>query len=251
MTLSKVGRLPAHILSLLVLVALWQAASVAAGSRLLPGPAAVAARLMDEVVRGGLLLDLAITLGRVCASFVIAMAVGTALGIAMGRFRLLDRLLDGWLVLFLNIPALVTIILAYVWFGLTESAAIAAVAVNKIPNVVVTLREGARALDRDYMEMAEAYRLGPAKTLRHVVLPQLYPFLLAAARSGLALIWKIVLVVELLGRSNGMGFQLQVLFQLFDVTGILAYTAAFIIVVQFIEFALLQPLETRASRWRR
>ena len=60
-----------------------------------------------------------------------------------------------------------------------------------------------------------------------------------------------MLVVELLGRSNGMGFQLQVLFQLFDVTGILAYTIAFIVVVQIIEFAVLQPLEIRAGRWRR
>jgi NitT/TauT family transport system permease protein len=89
------------------------------------------------------------------------------------------------------------------------------------------------------------------KTLRHILIKKLYPYLLATARSGLALIWKIVLVVELLGRSNGMGFQLQVLFQLFDVTGILAYTIAFIVVVQIIEFAVLQPLEIKAGRWRR
>ncbi len=47
----------------------------------------------------------------------------------------------------LNIPALVTIILCYIWCGLTEVAAIVAVAVNKIPNTVVTVREGARAVD--------------------------------------------------------------------------------------------------------
>jgi len=251
MALSKVGRLPAHILSLLVLIVIWEIAAVTAGSRLLPGPGAVALRLVREVTEGGLLFHLAVTLARVAASFAIAMAIGTALGIAMGRIPLLDRFLDGWLVLFLNVPALVTIILAYVWFGLTESAAVAAVAVNKIPNVIVTLREGARALDRDYLEMSAAYRLGWLKALPHIVLPQLYPYLLATARSGLALIWKIVLVVELLGRSNGMGFQLQVLFQLFDVTGILAYTVAFIVVVQIIEFAVLQPLEIRAGRWRR
>jgi NitT/TauT family transport system permease protein len=99
--------------------------------------------------------------------------------------------------------------------------------------------------------MAQIYRFGAGKTLLHVVLPQLYPYLLASARSGLSLIWKIVLVVELLGRSNGMGFQLQMLFQLFDVTGILAYTAAFVVVVQVIETAVLQPLEVRATRWRR
>lgn len=117
--LSKVGRLPAHILSLLVLIVIWEAAALFTGSRLLPGPGAVALRLADEVIEGGLLFHLAATLGRVAASFAIAMAIGTALGIAMGRITLLDRFLDGWLVLFLNVPALVTIILAYVWFGLT------------------------------------------------------------------------------------------------------------------------------------
>jgi len=87
--------------------------------------------------------------------------------------------------------------------------------------------------------------------LRHVVLPQLTPYFLAASRSGLALIWKIVLVVELLGRSNGVGFQIQIYFQLFDVTMILAYTLAFILVVQAIEWLGLQPLERWITRWRR
>ena len=65
----------------------------------------------------------------------------------MGQMPALDRALDPWLIVLLNLPALVIIILAYVWFGLNEAAAIGAVALNKIPNVVVTLREGARALD--------------------------------------------------------------------------------------------------------
>ncbi|MBV9117379.1 MAG: ABC transporter permease, partial [Acetobacteraceae bacterium] len=63
--------------------------------------------------------------------------------------------------------------------------------------------------------------------------------------------WKIVLVVELLGRSNGIGFRIQLYFQMFDVTEILAYTLAFLAVVQALEWLALQPLERRASRWRR
>ena len=59
-----------------------------------------------------------------------------------------------------------------------------------------------------------------------------------------------MLVVELLGRSNGVGFQIQIYFQLFDVTLILAYTLAFILVVQLIEWGAVQPLERRALRWR-
>ncbi len=152
--------------------------------------------------------------------------------------------------LLLNLPALVGIILFYVWFGLTEFAAVAAVAVNKIPTVVVTVREGARALDPDYLAVARVFRFGKLRTFRHVIAPQLTPYVVASARSGLSLIWKIVLVVELLGRSDGIGFQLSIFFQLFDVKMILAYTLAFVVVIQLLELAVMQPLERRATRWR-
>ncbi|MDH3231483.1 MAG: ABC transporter permease [Alphaproteobacteria bacterium] len=234
-----------------LILVLWLVVAELTGSRLLPGPYAVAEKLGEEFGSGDLMLHLGATLGRVAASFVLAMAVGCAIGIAMGRNRSVDRLLDGWLILFLNIPALVIIILAYVWFGLTEAAAVGAVAINKIPNVVVTMREGARALNRDLLEMAGVFRMNRWRKLRHVVVPQLSPYLMASTRSGLSLIWKIVLVVELLGRGNGVGFQLQMFFSLFDIAGILAYTVAFVAVVLAIELLLLQPLEKRITRWRR
>ena len=238
-------------LSICVLVGLWTLGAWLANSSLLPDPLSVARTLVREVADGDLPYHLAVTLTRVAVTFLIAMTVGTAIGIAMGRSKLTNDLLDPWLIFLLNVPALVTIILAYVWFGLVESAAIFAVSLNKIPNVIVTMREGTRALERDYLEMAEVYRLGRIKTLRYVILPQLAPFLTAAARSGLALIWKIVLVVELLGRSNGMGFQLHLFFQLFDVAAILAYSLAFILVIQIMEITLVQPLERYVNRWRR
>ncbi len=240
-----------RVLSFGALLLLWGLASLLVDARKLPPPQTVAYVLADGIADGSLPYHIGVTLARVAVSFVLAMVVGIAIGIAMGRRPRLDRFFDGWLVLFLNIPALVTIVLCYVWFGLIEAAAIAAVALNKIPNVIVTLREGARALNRDYLEMAEVFRLGRAKTLRHVVLPELFPFIVAAARSGLALIWKIVLVVELLGRSNGVGFEIGTAFNQFDVATILAYTIAFVVVIQLIEVALLRPLERRASQWRR
>ncbi len=239
------------VVSLASLLAVWWVAALIAGSRYLPGPDAVFAVMVREALAGELFHHVGITLARVAASFAVAMAIGSVIGILMGRRRLLDRVLDGWLMFFLNLPALVTIVLCFIWFGLNEVATILAVSINKIPNVAVTLREGARALDRDYDELARAYRFGWWKSVRHVVLPQLAPYFAAAARSGLALIWKIVLVVELLGRSNGVGFQINLYFQLFDVAGILAYATAFIIVVQLVEMLILQPWQTAAGRWRR
>lgn len=237
--------------SILLLLVLWEVAASFVGSRKLPTATAVLAALVDETVHGALPHHLAITLVRVALSFVLAMSLGTAIGIAMGRWRAVDAALDSWIILLLNLPALVVIVLAYVWFGLTEAAAIGAVAVNKLPLVAVTLREGTRALDPDYADMARSFRMSTWRRLRHVVAPQLSPYLIVASRSGLSLIWKIVLVVELLGRSDGVGFQIQLYFQLFDVTHILAYAIAFVAVVQAIEWTILQPVERHIGRWRR
>jgi NitT/TauT family transport system permease protein len=237
--------------SLLLLLLLWEmVARLAADPQLAPGIGAVIGELLQEARSGALLHHLGVTLLRVAAAFLLAMTAGTALGIALGRWPALDRWLDAWVLLLLNVPALVIAVLLYVWLGLTEAAAIAAVALNKLPTVVVTLREGARALDPAYAALARAYRLPRQRALRHVVAPQLAPYMLAAARTGLSLIWKIVLVVELLGRPDGVGFRIGMFFQLFDIVGILAYTLAFAAVVQVIEWAILQPLERRVNRWR-
>ena len=239
-----------RLFSLIVLVAAWYVGSEIAGQRMMPGPQTVGLALWAEAQSGALAFHLGATLARVAVAFVIAMAIGTALGVWMGRSRVVDRLADPWLVALLNLPALVIIVLAYVWAGLTETAAIVAVALNKLPNATVTVREGARSLDRQLDEMAQVFRMNRWVRLRHVLIPQLAPYLAAATRSGLSLVWKIVLIVELLGRPNGVGFEIGIAFQLFDVTRILAYALAFVAVMLVIETFLVQPLERHVSRWR-
>lgn len=237
--------------SFILLIALWQGLAVFINDNTFPTPFVVLTVFLQEIESGQLPHHLGITLLRLLASFSIAMFLGCAIGIILGRNNKLDAFFDNWLVIFLNIPALVTIILCYVWFGLIESAAILAVVINKLPNVIVTIREGTKALDKDLLEMARCYHFSKTKTLLHVIWPQLHPFVMAATRSGLALIWKIILVVELLGRSDGMGYQIHLFFQLFDVASILAYTIAFITVIQSIELIILKPLDKKALRWKR
>jgi NitT/TauT family transport system permease protein len=239
-----------RLTSLLILLATWWIAAHFAGERLLPDPLQVLDAIIGEARSGALLFHLGATLARVLMAFTLAMTLGTAIGIAMGRSRLADRLADPWLLVLLNLPALVVIVLAYIWAGLTEAAAIAAVALNKLPNTAVMAREGARALDAGLDEVSQVFRMSRWTAFRHVVLPQLAPYLAGAARSGLSLVWKIVLVVELLGRPNGVGFQIGIAFQLFDVTRILAYALSFTAVVLAIETFLVQPFERRVSRWR-
>jgi NitT/TauT family transport system permease protein len=239
-----------HLSSLLLLLVTWIIGSHVIGARLLPEPSAVALALVDEARSGALTLNLSATLLRVFAAFAIAMVLGTVIGLLMGRNAIFDWLADPWLVVLLNLPALVIIVLAYIWAGLTDTAAIAAVALNKLPVTIVTIREGARALDPTLDEMATVFRMNSGARLLYVILPQLAPYLVATARTGLSLVWKIVLIVEMLGRPNGVGFEIGAAFQLFDVTRILAYALAFTVVMLAIETLLVQPLERHVSRWR-
>ena len=106
---------------LLALVALWELAALIAASRYLPGPLAV---VRGHGARGARPASCGATsaprCSRVAFSFVVAMFIGSAIGIALGRYPRADRFFDTWLIFFLNLPALVIIVLCYIWFGLTE-----------------------------------------------------------------------------------------------------------------------------------
>lgn len=239
-----------NILSLLSLLLLWEVLAQWQQSQVLPPPTSILSSLSYEATNGELWKHLWATLRRVAICFFVAMLLGGVLGSWMGLNRRINQWLDMWLIVLLNIPALVTIVLCYLWLGLIEVAALAAVIINKVPNVAVIFREGVRSFNPRYRDLSKSYRLSKLDQLRYIWIPQLVPYTMAAARSGLSLIWKIVLVVELLGRSEGIGFQIHFYFQLFDVASLMAYSLSFILVVQALEWSVLQPLEKRARRWQ-
>ena len=233
---------------IIAISALWQGLAWLIASPDFPSLFAVINSVQFHLNEGEMVANIFITLRRVLLSFIIAMLLGGIIGIIMGVNARINKLSDSLLIIMLNIPALVTILLCYIWFGLVESAAIAAVVINKIPTVVVMIREGARAVDKDLLAVAKIYQLSPSKTFFKVFVPQLYPFIIASARSGLSLIWKIVLVVELLGRSDGVGFALNTLFQFFDIAGILAYTFVFVVIILLIEALIFKPFDKLVAR---
>ena len=142
--------------------------------------------------------------------------------------------------------------LTYIWIGLNDVAAVLAVAIAKTPTRGgddprgrAGVRPAARRSGRGLPVAAAA---APARGSR---CRSWRPIIAAAGRSGLSITWKIVLIVELLGRPNGVGFELNLQFQNFDVAGILAYGLSFAAIMLVVEATLLQPWERRANAWRR
>lgn len=244
--------MPVLALSIAALVALWQGAAWAtADASVMPGPAEVWQVMRAEAASGALAHHVLATLRRVALAFALAMVLGVTIGIALGLSPRANRWFGAWIVVFQNIPALVVIVLCYLWIGLNETAAVIAVAVNKTAMVAVTLREGVQAIDPRITDMTRVFRMPRSRWLRHVLLPQLWPYLAASMRNGIAIIWKLVLVVEFLGRSDGVGFQIHLYFQLFETGYVMAYALSFVAVMLVLEYAVLQGIERRTTRWRR
>ena len=239
-----------RIFSFISIIVIWYALSLVIDHRLFASPNDVIIDIHYHLTEGELIKDTIATLSRASVSFFIAMLLGSIIGYLLAKYKRLDYFFDSWVIVGLNLPALVLVIIFYIWLGLNEIALVSAVVINKMPIVIVNIREGTRALEKGYFHIAKVYQLSNLEVWRRIILPQLYPYLMTSARTGLSLIWKIVLVFELLGRSSGIGFQIQVFFSFFDISSLLAYAIFFMSIILIIENFIMIPIEKKATHWR-
>ncbi len=228
----------------------WAASAGWVPAHLLPPPDRVLSRIVEAVHSGVLPLNLVLTVRRVVVAFAVALVVSLPVGAAMGFFRGIERLLTPWLVVALSIPGLIWALVALLLFGLSELTVYTAIAAGLVPMFVVNWWQGVKALDRDLLLMARVYRASGWSVARDVVLPQLIPQLLASTRYGLAWGWKIVVVIEMLGFGNGVGYLLYESYHLFSMERVLAWALAFLAVMLVIEYGVIAPLERRYTGWR-
>ena len=236
--------------SILGAIVLWWLASLALPPNILPGPWAATEALVGDFAAGTVLPNLGITLLRVAGGLVLAMLIGIPVGILMGIHRGAERVLDIWVMVALTVPSLCYAIICFIVFGLNEFAAIVAIGLTAAPSIVINLWEGVKTVDMRLVNMAKAYEADDWTIFSRVLLPQVLPYIMASIRFGLGIVWKITVLVELLGRPNGVGFQLFYWYQLADMRQVLAWTLLFTIVMLFIEIVILKWLENRLFSWR-
>lgn len=238
------------ILSVVSLIGAWSLVSYWLTPRVFPAPMETIEFLWKEWERGRIVRHVAATMNRVLISFGISMLIGIIVGLVMGTSRKAEALGGAWLLTGLAIPRIVPIVVAYILIGLNETAAIVAITVSVIPTVVSQVLEGAKALDHKLIQMARVFGRTPLAIVTKVVGPQLFPYIAGTARGAMSLAWKMVVFAELMGRSNGVGYQIAFYFQMFDLRGILAYGLTMIVTLYAIDYLIMLAWERFAFRWR-
>lgn len=239
-----------EVASAMLLLLLWLAATLVLPPSVAPAPTRVVALLAQDITNPVFWSHVGATSGRIAAAFSLAMAIATGLGIAMGFSGTARRFFKVWLTVLLMTPSLVVIIFAYMLFGLNETAALIGTTATVVAIITINIEGSVRALDRKLIEMSRSIGLKRRHIVLSIVLPQLMPPIVSSARFGLGLVWKMVLFVELLGRSNGIGYQIEFFYQQFNMERVLQYALFFILIMLIIEVFIFGQIEKYLFRWR-
>jgi NitT/TauT family transport system permease protein len=240
-----------RLLSVFLLGATWYLISFVVSTDVVPTPLMTLDAFRRSLDDGYVWSDVTITLGRIVAAFGLAMLIGIAYGSALGTLDWFRRIFDIWLTIAASIPGLLYLVIAYLWLGLNDLAAVLGAALVVAPSVTFNVWQGMKSLDPGLSEMARAFDVPQLTIFRRVTLPQTLPFIFASARLGLALTWKIVMFVELLGRSSGVGYRIEHWYQLFNMSRVLASALLLVAIMLVVEIVVLGNLERFLFRWRR
>lgn len=239
-----------QVTALAAIVGAWQLASLAAGVHILPGPLETVPVFVNLVRSGRFVVPLAGSLSRALTGFTLAFLLGVTYGIIAGRSRRFEHVsaLVFQVALFFN--TLVLILWGLAIMGNANYWAVVAVtALAVFPNVGVYTRGVIKTIDRDMLEMAEAYHASPRSRILDVYLPFLAPAILASARIAFSMSWKVVMLAEVFGFPSGIGWQIAQAYQGYNLAGLISWLVVFVITLLLAE-QLLRVVERRAIRWR-
>ncbi|MGP4105041.1 ABC transporter permease [Nonomuraea sp. KM90] len=200
-----------------VAVAGWELAARTAEVIFFPPPMLIGARMYELWFSGsmshGFLTsaahkDLLPSLARLGAGWAMAAAAGMIIGVVVGRARLMAALLEPLLAFARSVPpsALLPIFMAL--FGVGTPLQVASIVFGVIWPVLINTIDGVRSIEPGYLDTAAVLRLGRFSRLVHVVLPAAVPKIFAGLRLSISLALIMMIVSEMFGSTDGLGYRL-------------------------------------------
>ena len=229
----------AQVVSLIAVLVVWALLAITIGDNVLPGPVAVAPELAEIVTTGRFLGPLVESLTRTAVGFTVGFLAGFALGLAMAKVPAFGVAATPLTNVVLFAPTLVVI---YLGIAIITCIAVA-------PNVAIYMRDVMRDFDPELSLMADSFRVPARQRVVDLYLPYLIPPILAVARIGFSMAWKVTMLSEVFGFAGGLGFQIRINYGIYNLTALLAWLTVFVIALLVIE-QLIRGTERTLVRWQ-
>jgi ABC-type nitrate/sulfonate/bicarbonate transport system permease component len=215
---------------------------------ILPAPIDVWGSFLEAAGRGVWASEVLATLEHLVTAFGIVILIGLPLGILIGRSAVAEDLSRVVLVFLQTVPTIVLIALALVVSGANNSSVVGVAVAGAVTYFLLNVIQGTRAIDKDLVDMARAYRASESAIMRSVVLPAVVPYFLAGARITLGVVWQISLFAEYLMGTDGVGFQVSTAIKLLDTKAVFMWGLSVVFLTLLFEYGVIRPVERRLTR---
>jgi NitT/TauT family transport system permease protein len=183
----------------------WHGAAAVSASAVLPTPLEVIASVFDGFVERSWAKDLIASVARTLAGVSLAFVLATLLGTAIGVHKTWEALLRPFLLSIRYVPAPALVPLSILFLGIGELQKVGFLAVGVFVHLVPIVVAGVQATERQYLDLAKSSSMTDYQIIRHIILPANSPLILDTLRTGFAIGWSYLILVELIAASNGLG----------------------------------------------
>ena len=194
------------------------------------------------------------SLGRGALGFVIAVAIGTPLGLVMGRVKLIKSGLGPIVSGLQSLPSVAWVPAAIIWFGITPSAIYFVVLLGAVPSIAAGMASGLEQVPPLYLRVGHILGARGLTLARHVLLPAALPAYVGGLRQGWAFSWRSLMAAELIAISpklgSGLGQLLEVGRDQSDQSIVFGMIWVILLVGLAVELAVFRPFERRVLRTR-
>lgn len=239
------------IQSLIALAIVWWVLSAAFDlTQAISSPELVAAEAYDILGKNQWVGHLIASLLRVTYALSLTIVVGSILGIALGMSQFWEAALQDYVTIGLALPSIFAAVFAAMFFGVSNITPMVAGAAIAFPFLTQNLYEGVKNVDPELIEMASAFEVSRRRMIRHILINSILPQFFSGIRYAFAICWKIVVLSEFISTENGMGFMIRQQLNSVSLTGVIAWTLIFTVVILIVEYGIFQQIEKRVFAWR-
>lgn len=238
------------IASLLLFCAAWEWGAQIYGPLVLPGPMVTFRQLSHMFESGMAAPELVISARRALSGLGLALLSGSLLGMLAGRSLTASMVSRPLITLLMGMPPIAWLVLAMLWFGLSDATPVFTVMVACLPIVFASAMQGTRTLDNALKDVATAYRLPRMMMFTDLYLPHVLSYLFPAWITALGISWKVVVMAELLSTPDGVGALLAVSRAQLDTATTLGWVVAILGLLLAVEYLFLEPVKRRIEHWR-
>lgn len=175
---------------------------------MLPSPLAVVRFFLQALASGELLKHTLASLERIFYANVAALGLGVPLGIAIGLFRPVERLLDGLISVIKPIPPLAWVPLAILWLGIGAASVVFITFLAAFFAILINTTAGVRAIDTTLLRAALSLGAKRRRVVFAVVLPATVPYIFTGLRIAIGVSWMSIVAAELIAASSGLGYMI-------------------------------------------